>query len=257
MTAMVKTFRARDTRSALAAVKAALGPDAVILSTQEVGGGLFKKPEIEVTAAVEPPAPPAPTPPPQPAPAPPAPVHGRARYAGAGLEPPVPPNLTPKPAPDSQGVVADELIALRSVVESMRQQMRQQALRDSGSTLRFPEPVMRLYEHLLSRGLEPGVAEELLRLSAGAHGTQPVQLWHAVKELLSERLVPSRAPWLGGPRRVIALVGPKRDVPLQSIESGRVFVSLPASLHKVRRLDSAAGARWNERIAHALRLEKN
>lgn len=58
-------------------------------------------------------------------------------------------------------------------------------------------------------------------------------------------------------RRVIALVGPKRDVPLQSIESGRVFVSLPASLHKVRRLDSAAGARWNERIAHALRLEKN
>src|SRR5512142_2413704 len=58
MTPNVRTFRAPDPAAALAAVKAALGADAVILSTRTVDGGLFRKPEIEITAAVEHPAPP-------------------------------------------------------------------------------------------------------------------------------------------------------------------------------------------------------
>src|SRR5690349_14153224 len=57
---LIRTFRARDARSALSAVKAAFGLDAVILETKQVSGGLFGKPQIEVTAAsggAEPPKP--------------------------------------------------------------------------------------------------------------------------------------------------------------------------------------------------------
>src|SRR5689334_9915030 len=52
MSATVRTFRAPNSQSALAAVKAALGPDAVLISTRTVPGGLWKKPEVEVVAAL-------------------------------------------------------------------------------------------------------------------------------------------------------------------------------------------------------------
>src|SRR6266545_1129869 len=51
MSANVRTFRAPDSTSALAAVKAALGPDAILISTRTVQGGLFRRAEVEVTAA--------------------------------------------------------------------------------------------------------------------------------------------------------------------------------------------------------------
>jgi flagellar biosynthesis protein FlhF len=51
MNATVRTFRARDSRTALALVKAALGPEAMILSMREVGG-LLREPQIEMTAAL-------------------------------------------------------------------------------------------------------------------------------------------------------------------------------------------------------------
>ncbi len=44
MSANVRTFRAPDSSSALAAVKAALGPDAILISTRTVEGGLFRRP---------------------------------------------------------------------------------------------------------------------------------------------------------------------------------------------------------------------
>ena len=54
----IRTFRALDMREALRAVKEELGPDAVILSTQQVKSatgafGLFSRVLVEVTAAVD------------------------------------------------------------------------------------------------------------------------------------------------------------------------------------------------------------
>jgi flagellar biosynthesis protein FlhF len=196
MSAMVKTFRARDARSALAAVKAALGPEAVILSTQEVSSGLFRKPEIEVTAALDP------TPTPGTPPAATPPRHGAARYGS--LTPPP----SEAPGEPASSLIADELIALRSVVEGMRSQLKAQAAVSQSGSPRFPEPVLRLFEHLVGRGLDERLAEDLLRLAAGVHGAEPQAMWRAVRELLAERLIPSRAPWMPGPRRVIALIGP-------------------------------------------------
>src|SRR4051812_8087840 len=50
---LIRTFRARDARAALTAVKAAFGPDAVIIETRQVDGGLFGRTQIEVTAAAD------------------------------------------------------------------------------------------------------------------------------------------------------------------------------------------------------------
>ncbi|MCB0406029.1 MAG: hypothetical protein KDD51_14700 [Bdellovibrionales bacterium] len=49
----VKKFEARSLEKALAMVKAELGPDALVLSTQKVKKGLLQKPMVEVTAAYE------------------------------------------------------------------------------------------------------------------------------------------------------------------------------------------------------------
>jgi flagellar biosynthesis protein FlhF len=52
MEGTLRTFRGPDTRTALAAVKAALGPDAIIVSTRDIGGGLMRRSEVEVTAGL-------------------------------------------------------------------------------------------------------------------------------------------------------------------------------------------------------------
>jgi flagellar biosynthesis protein FlhF len=49
----IRTFRAGSVREALAKVRAALGPDAVVLQATEVAGNLFRKAEFEVTASLD------------------------------------------------------------------------------------------------------------------------------------------------------------------------------------------------------------
>ncbi|MBX7098343.1 MAG: flagellar biosynthesis protein FlhF [Myxococcaceae bacterium] len=190
--AVVKSFRADDARSALAAVKAALGPEAIIISTQEIPGGLFQRPKIEVTAA-RPSAPAAASAP-----------SGLARYAAPSAPQP------PAPAPPGPGVelLAAELGRLRATVDGMRAALERTEKANDEAPARFSPAVMPLYRQLLARGLEATLADELIRLAAGAQGAQGDALWKAVRELLAERLVVSRAPWLPGARRVIALVGP-------------------------------------------------
>src|SRR5512139_1117230 len=84
---MVRTFRAPDSAAAIAAVKAALGPEAVILATRQVDGGLFRRPEVEITAALEPPR--------LPPPAPVSPVNAARGYAAAAATAPAAPSATP------------------------------------------------------------------------------------------------------------------------------------------------------------------
>jgi len=49
----IRTFRAPSVREALAQVRAAFGPDAVVLQAREVPGTLFRKAEFEVMAALD------------------------------------------------------------------------------------------------------------------------------------------------------------------------------------------------------------
>lgn len=199
-----RTFRAPDTRSALAMVKAALGGDAIIVATREVENGLFRAKEIEVTAAV-PEAPAAPRTPP---------VAAYAPRASAPVLAPVEPTLAvapplaKKPAFDH---ATDELNSLRSSVEALRAEMRRMSTQVSMERdLKLPPPATELLSMLVHRGVEDSLAEECVRQAVtNAPSLQPQALLSALKNALSERMAPGRAPWLPeNRRRVLALVGP-------------------------------------------------
>lgn len=194
-----RTFRAPDARSALAMVKAALGSEAVILSTREVSNGLFKPKEMEVTAALADPSPLA-----------------RAPSAAAYVVPATPPApvAVARPAEPPKPVfepLGDELSRLRTAMDEVRREMKQ----ISGQVrlereLKLPTSGTRLLARLIDRGVEETLAESLVREGLEtARSDNPVALQAAVREALAERVVGARPPWMSEPRRrTIALVGP-------------------------------------------------
>lgn len=237
-----RTFRAPDTRSALAMVKASLGPDAVIIATREVSNGLFKAKEIEVTAAL-----PEPTPAPKPAE---PPSWATSFAAPTPPSPSVPPALTPRrhlqpeaapaaaaplgsllsnplaarspsaelqqalsaaaetraPGPD----VNDELVRLRGALEAMQREMKTLSRQRIERDLELPGAATDLFAHLLSRGVEEELADQCVRQAVElAKDARMESLLPVLRSAISERIIGGRAPWLGDQRRrTIALVGP-------------------------------------------------
>ncbi len=207
MTTTVRTFRAADTRAALAAVKAALGPGAVILSTAEIAGGLFRKPQIEVTAGLTDAIATAGVTPPKlqaKAAQTPAPAPALARVP-AGVEIPKPTRVTPEESP-----LNAEFASMRASMEAMRRELHSVATgRRAGDAYQLPPAASSLFAHLRDRGVEESVAEELIRHAIDASGNKADALFDATRELLGEWLMGCRAPWLAEKgRRILALVGP-------------------------------------------------
>ena len=204
-----RTFRAPDTRSALAMVKAALGTDAVILATKEVDNGLFRAKEIEVTAAL-----------------PEAPAQPRTLSAKAYVPPTVvsrPTHLqqaltsltesvrpAPAPAPPARSESSEELQGLRASMEEMRREMRRMGSQvRMERELHLPPPAAELLSLLIQRGVEDALAEECVRQAVEhSPNLSSSSLLAALRTALSERVTAGRAPWLPDGRRVIALVGP-------------------------------------------------
>lgn len=199
-----RTFRAPDTRSALAMVKAALGPDAVILATRDVDNGLFRAKEIEVTAALpEAPAQPKALPAKayQPATPPPAPAPLHALRA--------PPAALPAPRVVDP---TEELQGLRASMEEMRRELRRMSSQvRMERELQLPPPAAELMTRLIGRGVEDSIAEDCVRAAVKqSPNLSQASLVAGVRAALSERVAATRAPWLAeGPRRrVLAIVGP-------------------------------------------------
>lgn len=206
MSPTIRTFRAEDARSALAAVKAAFGQQAIILSTREVRGGLFRSSEIEITAALSDPRDDASQGPPQkkqpqrqeepPEQGKDEPLHASSRAYGPGK------------SADSE--VSGQLLMLRGVVEEVRRELQAvTAPRGPGrDELRMSPEASSLFAHLVLRGVEETLAEEAVRHAAAANEGGQAGLLNALRALFAERLLPGKAPWLRDQRRVIALVGP-------------------------------------------------
>lgn len=199
MTPLVRTFRAPDSSAALAAVKAAFGPEAVIVSTRTVDAGLFRRPEVEITAAAGP------------LPEPPAPVSPvRLRPALATPEPPPPVLQRTALARPVDDPLADEVVLLRRSVEEARRALAA-VMRETraGRELQLPPAGAEVYARLTGRGTEAPLAEGLVRSALElARLPETAAVLAAVKDLLGERLLPCRAPWLHDGRQVIAVVGP-------------------------------------------------
>jgi flagellar biosynthesis protein FlhF len=196
--ANVRTFRAPDARSALSAVRAAFGGEAVILKTRELTGGIFRHAQIEVTAA------------------------------SAGLDAPSLRKAAFEEGPTGEGGRAaagaadlrSEVTALRRVVEEMGRRIARngqpemtgndgRAVETADEGPRFTGEAFRVYKHLMRRGVEEplarGLVEEARRIGAGGR-TGEVE--EAVKAAMRKQLAPAPAPWLGEGRRTIALIGP-------------------------------------------------
>jgi flagellar biosynthesis protein FlhF len=197
----VRTFRANDARSALSAVRAALGGEAVILETREVAGGIFGRAQIEVTAA---------------GPSPGAPDARRAAFEDAPLYG----RMGGKRALPAASDLQSEISALRKLVEDMRQRLPAAQLGNNGSAgrdsaggiddeaPRLSGEEQRTYRHLIRRGMEEflarGLIEEARRLGAGGGD----EIEEAVKGIMRRQMSPAPAPWLAEGRRTLALIGP-------------------------------------------------
>jgi flagellar biosynthesis protein FlhF len=174
MNAIVRTFRGPDPRSALDAVRSALGEEAIILKTREVGG-FFGRREIEITAT----------------------------HSGDGMP------SAPKRSLDLES----EVSALRRIVEQLRSEVRsskaEPRLAPGRAHNGLTPAAAAIVRHLVERGGESPLAEELVREAAQvATGHGEREIVESLREGLRRRLTPAAPPWQGESRRVIALVGP-------------------------------------------------
>ncbi len=180
MNAIVRTFRGPDPRSALDAVRTALGDEAIILKTREVGG-IFGRKEIEITAT-------------RTAESPPEPSRDK-----------VPKSID----------LESEIQALRRIVEQLRSEVRSSKAEPrmpagpSPAASGLSPMAAALARRLIDRGGEDSIAEELVRDAARvATGHGERELLESLREGLRHRLASALPPWQGEGRRVVALVGP-------------------------------------------------
>ena len=193
----LRTFRAPDAASALSAVKKALGPDAIIVSTRDVPGGLLRAPQIEITAAAPESAPdlvPAPAAAPAPSPIPP------------GLEPRA---LTYRQIPAPPVAFSSELVSLRSAMDDLRMELRQVARAAHGRAPTSSPAQGEVVSALEERGVAPRLAAALVAEVAGEADDAPGALMSAVYRRVAQQMIPARAPWRPARRhQFVALVGP-------------------------------------------------
>lgn len=208
----IKKYEVFEISEALQAIKKEMGPDAVILSTREVrkgGFGLFSRPVIEVTAAVDPPSP-------------------MQQQKGAGGR-----------GPAGQTEAFDDLLeeagraervdpAIGSVLEELRTLRDSvEALRKSNLAMKFSSPtpdprppfpdlhptLASIFQRLVSNGVDQTVASDLLQMMKRKLG--PEDLWkedfveNYLKEMIKgivQASVAMARPRQGG--KVVALIGP-------------------------------------------------
>jgi flagellar biosynthesis protein FlhF len=184
MNAIVKTFRGPDPRTALDAVRSALGEEAIILKTREVGG-FFGRKQIEITAT----------------------------HSGRG-EPSS--SYTGRGEPSSMGGAIDlesEVASLRRIVEQLRAEVRSSKAEPRITAGRSADGLApaaaALVRRLVERGGEPTIVDELVRAAARtASGYGEREIGESLRDGLRRHLAPALPPWQGEGRRVIALVGP-------------------------------------------------
>jgi flagellar biosynthesis protein FlhF len=176
MNSNVQSFRGADAAAALAAARKAVGPDAVVLDTRAVGGGLFRRQEVEVVVAV------GPLPAAAPLPARPRtrPVRG-AVLAEARPEPGA--DAPPPPASSADDDVAGELRRLLRELTDARASIAAVAAESrAGRELQLPPAAAETYARLASRGVEPALAEELVRQAMSARPLEA--LTQAIRDLV-------------------------------------------------------------------------
>ena len=175
----LKTFQAPDIRTALAAVKLELGPEALVVATRTIPGGLLSAPKVEVTAALE-----------------------EARPAS-----PEAPSAVSGPAP----TVVPLTQAARIQGEKKyggEARRRDTHTRTAGMSEDAQKAARRVTTSLCDADVEPDIAERLgLLVARRAPDLEEATLQASLSAHLTERLADVRDPSFGG-HAVVAVVGP-------------------------------------------------
>ena len=184
----IRKFEAEDMRAALTAVKNSLGADAIIVATRQLPRGMFQKPRLEVTAAIE---------------EPPARAEPEERPAlDVHLEP-----------------LRREVRALRNAVREQKSESHAEALRLELAALRTmlqalskqrtsgaepgPDPWVRL---LLQNDVDPALAARLVACARSQGERNARSEMQALQDVIADHL-PADRDFFKQARRV-ALVGP-------------------------------------------------
>jgi flagellar biosynthesis protein FlhF len=195
---IIRTFRAPDARQALAAVKAALGSEAVVIGSRQLSGGIFGRPQVEVTAA-----------------------------SPSSAESP-----TPQPrsaAGSSTGVNADNKVdfaAFTRVMEEVRRSLDRGSNQDERGSARSvtgrggrpgddPDELRELgsnarkmYKRLCDRGMDSAQARAWIEAAVDGGADRIPDLEAALVATARKFLLPGPPPWGADARRTVALVGP-------------------------------------------------
>ncbi len=198
-----QTFRAATPRAALAKVKSILGPDAVILSTREVGGGLLSNPDVEIVAARG-------APPSRPAPGR-SPAHKTVRIPGPSMEEFEGFLRLPATAHESSGPALPAAWS-RAALAPQRDTQAVEPPAATGLTPHGGVGVSRMAQRVLQEledaGVAPSLAQDLVFPADAQLGArQPHLLREQVAQALLRRMPAGTPPWTRPGRNVVCLVG--------------------------------------------------
>lgn len=229
----VERFQAQDMAQAMAMIRERLGPDAVILHSRTVRRGLFRRPYLEVIAAVD--DKPAPIVPPMAAKGTAAapvseerlPAEATALHGGNKPQPPTAPlpraeaavpNIGNKPQPSSAppskadttaqawAEVEAELASLRRSMARLTWEMR------SGRVAALGPNFQIVHEHLLRQGMTVDLATRVVMEASGELSAAAASDWATVVECVArhlQRQIPTfDSGFADQARNVIFLVGP-------------------------------------------------
>ncbi len=185
----VKRFTARDMQDAMKKIKKEFGPDAVILDSKVVRGkgisGLFKK-GLEVVAAYEPKRS-FETNPPK--------YQPKAAFSNempltneTSLESEAPMNTdaSSDAVPDAKiAPLAAQIESLKGLVTDISNRIRTVPKEDSTP---LPADVQGLYDEMVDRDVNDGIAKEIAMLTHGASQKQPVEMKAVAQQLIIDRL---------------------------------------------------------------------
>ncbi len=195
----VKKYRAATMHEALALVRRELGPEAAVLRTREVGGGLLQwlggRKQIEVTASAE--------------------VQVPSRLPAAVAAAPVVDTApTSRDAPATfdyrqrfRDELKDQLTDLQSMVEELCRRNHRSPTHD------LPQALFRLFTDLIEADVSEDLARELIdRLRREAPGEELIDTTLArarMARMIEEELnITGPIRVLPGRRQIVALVGP-------------------------------------------------
>ncbi|MBI5665832.1 MAG: flagellar biosynthesis protein FlhF [Nitrospirae bacterium] len=183
----IKTIRAKNFREALSLVKKELGPDAVILSSEDKKG---MKPYVEVTAAVDYDI---------------DEYNGKAPAAGvnpemAGKEIKAPQQTAIEAAPGDLMVLQREMKSLREYIEAMK---------NSGFELKMPEEKRNIFHFLREKSINDEFALKLVERAGGIEDLEAVMTDDLnISRPVRNPLGQIRDAAAKDNRRIIMLIGP-------------------------------------------------